>query len=344
MSGHSRPSRRRPRSGVLALPAGAWLPAFYESFLFLVFFWVSLATSWGFLSGYAGYFSLGHGAFFGVGMYTTATLTAKFGVPFLATLPAAAAVSALLAVGIGAVVFRLRRLRGELFGLLTLAVTFVHRHHHPQHADRRRRRRVHERRAAAAPHGLADGHDLSPGLRLCAADAGDRLVASPIRGSASGLFAIHDDEDVAEAKGVPTFRYKLAAFALSAGIAGAVGGIHAMYVGFVTVGETFRLTVPLYVVLMSVLGGSRHWLGPAVGATAHHGLALCLHQRRRGDARPRRRGLILILAILWLPDGVVPAVRRWLAAARTRRGAGGVAEVGAGRAGDRAADQRAPHR
>ena len=69
-----------------------------------------------------------------------------------------------------------------------------------------------------------------------------------------GLFAIHDDEDVAEAKGVPTFRYKLLAFALSAGIAGAVGGIHAMYVGFLTVAGTFELTVPLYVVLMSVLG------------------------------------------------------------------------------------------
>ena len=38
-----------------------------------------------------------------------------------------------------------------------------------------------------------------------------------------GLFAIHDDEDVAEAKGVPTFRYKIWAFAISSGIAGAVG-------------------------------------------------------------------------------------------------------------------------
>jgi branched-chain amino acid transport system permease protein len=43
---------------------------------------------------------------------------------------------------------------------------------------------------------------------------------------------------VAEAKGVPTFRYKLFAFGLSAGIAGAVGGIHAMYVCFLTVSET----------------------------------------------------------------------------------------------------------
>jgi len=65
------------------------LPAFYESFLYLVFHWIVLAVSWNILSGYSGYFSFGHGAFFGAGMYTTATLATKAGVPFLWTLPAA---------------------------------------------------------------------------------------------------------------------------------------------------------------------------------------------------------------------------------------------------------------
>src|SRR5262249_10137402 len=116
--------------------------------------------------------------------------------------------------------------------------------------------------------------------------------------------AIHDDEDVAEAKGVPTFRYKLAVFALSAAVAGAVGGVHAMYVGFITVAGTFELTVPLYVVLMSVLGGARSWFGPAIGAAFISG----------GEAMVGRAivGLILILSILWLPDGAVPAMRKWL--------------------------------
>ena len=66
------------------------LPAFYESFLYLVFHWVVLATSWNILSGYSGYFSFGHGAFFGLGMYTTAVLAGKFNWPFLYTLPMAA--------------------------------------------------------------------------------------------------------------------------------------------------------------------------------------------------------------------------------------------------------------
>ena len=46
--------------GAMALLPMAQLPAFYDSFLYLVFFWISLSTSWALLSGFAGYFSLGH--------------------------------------------------------------------------------------------------------------------------------------------------------------------------------------------------------------------------------------------------------------------------------------------
>ena len=294
----------------LALLPTAGLPAFYDSFVYLVFFWVSLSTSWALLSGFAGYFSLGHAAFFGVGMYTTATLTTKFGWPFLLTIPAAAAVPALLAIGIGAVVFRLRRLRGELFALLTLAVTFV----------------IGTiilntpidggggvfMSAVPLPHLMPTptGTIYILGFALCVLTVGIAWWVAHSR-LGMGLFAIHDDEDVAEAKGVPTFRYKLLAFALSAGIAGAVGGIHAMYVGFLTVAGTFELTVPLYVVLMSVLGGSRHWFGPAVGATAITTLLYAFISG--GEAMVGRAivGLILIVAILWLPDGVIPAIQHW---------------------------------
>lgn len=87
-------------------------PSFFESFLYLIFFWIALATSWTILSGFSGYFSFGHGAFFGAGMYATATLTSKLDMPFVWTLPAAGLVALVLGVGIGAVVFRVKRLRG----------------------------------------------------------------------------------------------------------------------------------------------------------------------------------------------------------------------------------------
>ena len=111
--------------GALALLPWLRLPLFYESFLYLVFHWIVLATSWNILSGYSGYFSFGHGAFFGAGMYTTAALGTRFDVAFLATLPVAALIAAAMGVALGAVVFRVKRVRGELFALATLAFTFV---------------------------------------------------------------------------------------------------------------------------------------------------------------------------------------------------------------------------
>ena len=192
-------------------------------------------------------------------------------------------VAALLGARLGAVVFRVRRLRGELFALLTLAVTFVLATivlNTPIDGGRGvYLSAVPLPALAPTPTGTFYLLALGPGAR----HAGARPGASLARGSALGLFAIHDDEDVAEVMGVPTFRYKLVAFALSARLAGVAGGIHAMFVGYVTAGETFTITVPLYVVLMSVLGGTRHWLGPAVGAARHHRPALRLHRRRRGD-------------------------------------------------------------
>jgi branched-chain amino acid transport system permease protein len=298
----------------LALLAAAGLPAFYESFLYLLFSWIALATSWSFLSGYAGYFSFGHGAFFGAGMYATATLTTALDVPFLATLPVAGGLAAALGAGVGAVVFRVRRLRGELFGLLTLAVGFV-----------------------LATIVLNTRIDGGPGVYLSAVPL-PRLLSSPtgtlyllglalalatVAGAwvithsrlGLGLYAIHDDEDVAEGKGVPTFGYKLLAFALSAGVAGVAGGIHAMYVSYVTVGETFSITVPLYVVLMSVLGGARHWLGAPVGAVV---IGTSLYVFTGGEQAVLGRAVValaLIVVILVLPEGVVPAAlarwRRW---------------------------------
>ena len=122
--------KRTPLANVAAAVALAFLPAlglpaFYDSLLYLVLHWVVLATSWNILSGYSGYFSFGHGAFFGAGLYTSATLMARANWPFLWTLPAAAAVACVLGVALGAIVFRVKGIRGEVFALLTLAITLV---------------------------------------------------------------------------------------------------------------------------------------------------------------------------------------------------------------------------
>src|SRR5512145_2331470 len=88
---------------------------FYITVLATLFFWIAQASSWNILSGYSGYFSFGQGAFFGLGVYTMATLIDKYQVNFLAALPVGGILAALLGLGIGWVVFRLRLLKGELF-------------------------------------------------------------------------------------------------------------------------------------------------------------------------------------------------------------------------------------
>jgi len=293
----------------LALVPALKLPAFYESFLYLVCFWVSLATSWNILSGYAGYFSFGHAAFFGAGVYTTATLATTFNVPFLWTLPAAGLVAALLGSAIAAVVFRVRGVRGELFGLLTLAVTFV-----------------------LSTIVLNTRLDGGPGVFLTAVPV-PRLFGAPATTLyhlalavaffstfaafaiyrsrwGMGLFAIRDDEDVAEVLGVPTYRYKLVAFALSCFIAGLIGGIHAMFVTYVTVAETFAVGLAVDAIMMAALGGTRFWYGPALGAVIVTTLTQSLTGGQSAVLNRALIGAILIAVIVFLPDGVAGGLRR----------------------------------
>jgi branched-chain amino acid transport system permease protein len=304
----------------IALAVVPWLhlPAFYESFLYLVFHWIVLATSWNILSGYSGYFSFGHGAFFGAGVYATATLASRFDVPFPWTLPVAALVAAMLGVALGAVVFRVRSVRGELFALLTLAVTFV-----------------------LATLVLNTPIDGGPGVYLSAVPV-PALAPSPsgtfyllalalatitvaaacaIRRAALGLglFAIHDDEDAAEVMGVPTYRYKLVALGISCALAGVAGGIHALFVSYVTAGSTFNITVPLTVVLMSVLGGTRHWAGPMVGAIAITVLLYAFTAAEYAIAGKALVGAVLIAAVLFMPNGVLG---RWATERRRSRASG----------------------
>ena len=238
------------------------LPAFYETFLYLVLHWIVLATSWNILSGYSGYFSFGHGAFFGVGIYTTAVRQL---VEYLDSAGPGVYLSAVPVPAIGPT-------PSGSFYLIILALA---------------------------------------ALMLWVA----YWIYCNRLGSA--LFAIHDDEDVAEVQGVPTYRYKLVAFGISCGFAGMAGGIHSIFVSYVTVSEVFNIVVPLNVVLMSVLGGSRHWFGPAVGATI---ITALLYAFTAGDFAVAGRaaiGLILIVVILFMPNGVMGQVQRWWRARAT---------------------------
>ncbi|HWH23841.1 MAG TPA: branched-chain amino acid ABC transporter ATP-binding protein/permease, partial [Candidatus Limnocylindria bacterium] len=284
--------------------------AFYLAFLVLVLFWTAQSTSWNILSGYSGYFSFGQGAFFGVGAYATAVLTFRHDWDFFATLPVAGLAAVLVALAIGAVAFRLRSLRGEIFALLTLAVPFIIApivRVSPQ-LDGGQGVRVPIPRDYTE---LAGGFQEFVYLVSLAVAVFAIAVAYVAQHSRFGwaLFAIRDAENVAEGLGVPTFRYKMAAISLTGFIAGLSGGVFAVQVGFLSPETVFNLTVPLFVIVMSVLGGRNHWLGPALGA-----LVIVTMRERLAAAGFEGvsliiLGLVLAALVLLAPEGLMARLR-----------------------------------
>ncbi|HEV2782524.1 MAG TPA: branched-chain amino acid ABC transporter ATP-binding protein/permease [Actinophytocola sp.] len=284
-------------------------PIAYLALLTTALFWVTQATSWNILSGYSGYFSFGQAAYVGVGAYTTAVLFGRHEWNFYLTVLIAAGLCAVLALGMGLLAFRLRSLRGEIFALLTLAVPFI-------------------LAALARINGSIDG---GQGIIVAIPDFPAALgrfqdflylitllvagiavaVAFVMAHSRSGwaLASIRDAEDVAEALGVATFRHKLWALVASAVIGGVGGSVFALQIGFVTVDSVFSLTVPLFVIVMSVLGGRTHWFGPVLGAV----LVVLLQDRLSAMAllgwQPVILGAVLIVMILVAPEGLYVRVR-----------------------------------
>jgi len=298
----------------LALPAftreALGFPAFYLVLLGTIWFWSAQATSWSILSGYSGYFSFGQGAFVGLGAYTTAVLSGRHGVDFLLTLPVSAALSTLLALAIGWLAFRLRSLRGEIFALLTLGVPFI------LASLARVLPAIDGGQGVVLPIPLyADavgGFQALVYLLFLAVAGVAVLLAFAMQRTRYGwaLLAIRDAEEVAEGLGVPTFRHKMLAIALNGLIAGVGGSIFALQLGFVTVESVFGLTVPLFVIVMSVLGGSRHWLGPTLGAA----VIVLLQDRLSASGFEGWSlvilGLTLALLVIIAPDGLVARLDR----------------------------------
>jgi branched-chain amino acid transport system permease protein len=286
------------------------IPASYLVFFGLIWFWTAQATSWNILSGYSGYFSFGQGAFVAVGAYTTAVLFGRHGVDFFLTIPIAGLLSLALALTIGALAFRLRSLRGEIFALLTLAVPFV------LESVALINTAIDGGQGIIVPlpeypEALGSFQDLIYRLFL-AIGVGALAIAFAMQHSRLGwaLFSIHDAEDVAEGLGVPTFRSKMLAIGLNGVIAGIAGSIFALQIGFVAVQSVFGLTVPLFVIVMSVLGGRSHWLGPFLGAAVVFTLQDRLSASGLDGWSLVILGSVLATLVLLAPEGLHARLRR----------------------------------
>ncbi|HEX6301538.1 MAG TPA: branched-chain amino acid ABC transporter permease [Acidimicrobiia bacterium] len=298
---------------VPALVEAADLPRFFVIFLFTTFFWIAQASSWNVLTGFSGYFSFGQGAWYGIGVYAVAVLTGKHGWSFIIALPVAGLAALVAGLGLGVVVFRLRRLTGEIFALTTLAIAFV----------------------LAALARLLPAIDGGTGVFMTGTPIPEFLgdfttamyrmalvimilavLAAYVTYSSRlgwGLFSIRDDESVAGGLGVPVFRYKMTALAINSFFAGLMGGVWSLQLGFVTVDDVFNIRVPLFVILMSVLGGLGHWMGPVVGAVIIFTLSDRLNSAGLTDVNQIIIGSLLVILALAVKEGVYVRMRdRWL--------------------------------
>jgi branched-chain amino acid transport system permease protein len=311
---------------VLAFPALAPDP-FILSVGVVIASYAALAVAWNFVGGLTGYISLGHAAYSGLGGYGTALLVTEAGVNPWVSMVVAAVLVGLAAVPIGIASLRVR---GASFVIVSIALVLI---------------------LLLVAQSWSDVTGGSNGLRVPRPFGTDvlrpeqherffylfvalTLVALVLwwvidrSRLGTGLKAIREDEDKAQALGVPTFAYKLVVFVVSAFMTAMAGGMYALWFGSLDPIFQFSILTGSYLVLMSLLGGVRSLLGPVVGAVIV-GYAVEFFKNQYGDTQLHlvALGLLLALVVLFMPDGVIP----WLTAQfdRFRPGDASIREVDA---------------
>ncbi len=293
-------------AAILAFPGLAPNPYVLSSGV-IILNWAVLATSWNFVGGFTGYISLGHGALAGLGGYATGLLAAKAGVPsFLALLLGALLVAA-LAVPIGMAALRVR---GASFVIVSIALVLILLLVFQSWSS-----------VTGGSRGLVVPRPFPGMLRpehhrvffflygalLLLAIATWWLLDRSRFGM--GLKAIREDEDKAESLGTPTYAYKLTVFVVSAGFTALAGGLYALWFGDLDPVFQFSVLTGSYIVLMALLGGVRSLFGPVLGAVVV-GVALEYFKVEFGNSPLHlvTTGLLLALVVMFMPDGVIPAL------------------------------------
>jgi len=236
----------------------------YPVFLMKLLCFAMFACAFNLLLGYTKMLSFGHAAYFGSSAYVTGWLVTVHGWGTIAGLLAGTAAAALLGLVIGAIAVRRQ---GIYFAMITLALSqlvfFV-----CLQADFTGG----ENGLQGIPRGsvfgtIGLGRDLWMYYFVLAVFAAvyaliHRIVHSPF---GQILKAIRANEPRAVSLGYKVDRYKLEAFVLSASLAGLAGSLKALVLGFVTLSDVSQGTSG-EVILMTLLGGSGTFLGPAAGA------------------------------------------------------------------------------
>lgn len=253
--------------------------------------YVALTQSWIVLSGMTGYVSLGHVVFYGLGCYVAALLWGE--VPLAVIIALAGVAAFALAVLIGLPVLRVR---GPYFVILTFGIAELVKNLVS----------MVEGWLGKSSRILFGAPDLDVlfYLMLALAAAATFLTVLVRRSRfGRGLLAIRENEEAAETVGVPTVRFKLIAFGLSALIPGMVGSLMVLRTGYFNPLELFDPIISFSIVTMAIVGGSDDVKGPLLGAAGFVLLSELLWA-----VAPQvymiLLGLLLIVFVLFMPEGL----------------------------------------
>lgn len=270
------------------------------------FMWIAFASSWNIIGGFTGYISLGHNVFVAIGAYFSAALFIYADLSPFVTAIGAGLVCAAVGFAIGLITLRTR---GDAFIIATIALMLIAQIGFDNWGWLGGSSGI-----ALPPLHMSDAALVKVpfyyGMLLVA--VGAVYLSYRIRHSrfGLGLRAIAEDEVKAEAAGIDTRSYKVAAFALSAvfiGIGGALWGYSLFYLRpevFLAIG------IAADMVLMAIIGGRGTVAGPVIGAV----LIVAFNEWSVGQFGSSElnltiTGALLVGALLFFPGGIVGSLR-----------------------------------
>lgn len=292
---------------VLAVLPLIGLSTYMMHILILVIMWSVIGMAWNLLGGYCGQVSFGHAAFFGIGAYTAGILYFKGGLSAWWGIPLSIIFVSIASLLIGYVTLRLR---GPFFALGTLAIGEVCR---------------------VTAENLRDFTQGTLGIMLQERTWVEKtwyyyiilgiaiftfVVIKRIINSKMGYYfvAIREDQDAAESLGINTTLYKTIALVLSGVFTGLAGAFYTNYMGYIDPEVVFALhDISIITIMVVMVGGVATFWGPVVGAVIMVLLAELIRSiPKLGAAHQTMFGILLILIIIFLPNGIVGDFRKIL--------------------------------
>jgi branched-chain amino acid transport system permease protein len=304
---------------LVALVAAPWLANDYLlTVLITILYFAYTGQAWNVMMGFAGQLSLGHAIYVGLGAYATAALYVHFGVSPWIGLPAAIAVAMACGAVIGFLAFRFG-VAGVYFAILTIAFAEFARIGFDHF------RWVGGSSGFFLPVANYARNDLwnlrgNPTMFyyvMLVLTVAAFLLCHALLKSRMGFYwqAIREDEDAARSLGINTFRYKMYAVVISAGMTAIAGVFFAFYYNNLFPEQVFNIGRSIELILGPIIGGIGTLFGPIIGAFLLTGLSE-LMQELLGvlgfdvpGAKQVFYGVCLLVVVMVLPDGVWP----WLA-------------------------------